>query len=167
MAEIAQPEGAEPKKKRGGMLLIGIAGAVLLGGGAFYATYSGLLLGESKHAATEDDHGSSESKTHTPARDFTFIPLKPIIVSLGPRAQAGHLRFEGTLEVNPAHAEEVELLMPRILDVLNSYLRALSEEELANPAAMIRIQAQMLHRIELVTGSDHVRDLLVTELILN
>ncbi|MEL7416552.1 MAG: flagellar basal body-associated FliL family protein, partial [Pseudomonadota bacterium] len=58
-------------------------------------------------------------------------------------------------------------LKPRISDVLNTYLRAVSLDELENPAAMLRLRAQMLRRIQLVTGEGRVRDLLISEFILN
>ena len=57
--------------------------------------------------------------------------------------------------------------MPRILDVMNSYLRAIDTGSLEDPAAMVRLRAQMLRRIQIVTGEGRVRDLLVTEFVLN
>ena len=57
--------------------------------------------------------------------------------------------------------------MPRIVDVMNGYLRALDAAELENPAALVRLRAQMLRRIQIVTGEGRVRDLLITEFVLN
>ena len=59
------------------------------------------------------------------------------------------------------------LLLPRIVDVMNGYLRALDAAELENPAALVRLRAQMLRRIQIVTGEGRVRDLLITEFVLN
>jgi flagellar FliL protein len=59
------------------------------------------------------------------------------------------------------------MLMPRILDVLNTYLRAVDVRDLEQPAAIARLRAQMLRRIQVVTGEGRVRDLLITEFILN
>jgi flagellar FliL protein len=58
-------------------------------------------------------------------------------------------------------------LLPRILDVLNGYLRAVELAELEDPDALVRLRAQMLRRIQIVTGQGMVRDLLVTEFVLN
>jgi len=71
------------------------------------------------------------------------------------------------LEVGPAFSGEVTHLMPRILDILNGYLRAIEVAELENPAALVRIRAQLLRRIQIVTGEGRVRDLLITEFVLN
>ena len=49
----------------------------------------------------------------------------------------------------------------------NSYLRAVAITDLEDPSAMTRLRAQMLRRVQIVTGEGRVRDLLVTEFLLN
>jgi flagellar protein FliL len=95
------------------------------------------------------------------------VPIEPVIVSLGAGGEGKHLRFRAQLEVTSAHTAEVTLLLPRILDVLNSYLRALDPRELQDPAALLRVRAQLLRRIQMVTGEGRVRDLLVSEFVMN
>jgi len=146
-----------PKKKRKLPLLIGLAGAIALGGGGFYATYSGMILGSHEVADT----------AHPALPDLTFVPVDPITISLGPQSRARHLRFASQLEVNTPHAAEVRLLLPRISDVLNSYLRAVELVQLEDPSALMRLKAQMLRRVQIVTGQDRVRDLLISEFVLN
>jgi flagellar FliL protein len=77
------------------------------------------------------------------------------------------LRFTSQLEVAGNHSEEVTLLLPRIMDVMNSHLRAIEVAALEDPAGLVRMRAQMLRRIQMVTGEGRVRDLLVTEFVLN
>ncbi|MBN2629953.1 MAG: flagellar basal body-associated FliL family protein [Rhodobacteraceae bacterium] len=150
-----------PSKKKGKLpLLIGVLGALALGGGGFYATYSGLIAGgDSAPHAPDTAHGS--------LADVAFVAVAPITISLGPQSTARHLRFASQLEVSPAHAEEVRQLLPRISDVLNSYLRAVELTQLHDPSALMRLKAQMLRRIQIVTGQDRVRDLLISEFVLN
>lgn len=57
--------------------------------------------------------------------------------------------------------------MPRIADVLNTYLRAVEVRDLEAPAATVWLRAQMLRRIQVVAGEGRVRDLLITEFVLN
>ena len=57
--------------------------------------------------------------------------------------------------------------MPRVIDVLNSYLRALEIGDIADAAALVRLRAQMLRRIQIVTGAGRVNDLLIMEFVLN
>ncbi|MDO8882509.1 MAG: flagellar basal body-associated FliL family protein [Pseudotabrizicola sp.] len=149
-----------PKKKSKLPLLIGLIGALALGGGGFYATYSGLIL------AASDGHAPTGAGAKG-LPDIAFIPVDPITISLGPQSRAKHLRFASQLEVESPHVAEVRLLLPRISDVLNSYLRAVELVQLEDPAALMRLKAQMLRRIQIVTGQDRVRDLLISEFVLN
>ena len=88
-------------------------------------------------------------------------------ISLGKVSDNHHLRFTAQLEVNKTKVEEVTALAPRILDVLNGYLRAVEIAELEDPDALVRLRSQMLRRIQIVTGEGRVRDLLVTEFVLD
>ncbi len=158
VADAEQPQDAAPKKKSKKPLLIGLVLALLLGGGGFYATWAGLILpGDSGHAEAEP----------SPLPDIRFVPIEPVIVSIGPGEDGRHLRFTAQLEVAGSHAEEVTTLLPRIVDVMNGYLRAVDPAEFDDSAALVRLRAQLLRRIQIVTGDGRVRDLLVTEFVLN
>ena len=51
-----------------------------------------------------------------------------------------------------AHEAEVEKLMPRVKDVINSYLQALDEADIDRPAAMTRMRSHLLRRMKIVLG---------------
>jgi flagellar protein FliL len=158
MAEAAEVEA--PKKRSKKPLLIGLVLALVLGGGGFYAAFSGLILGGGE--AHED-----EEKAPGPLTGIAFVPLETIVVSLGPDSGSEHLRFTAQLEVVDSATADVTTLTPRILDVVNSYLRAIDTASIEDPHAMARLRAQMLRRIQVVTGDGRVRDLLITEFVLN
>ena len=157
--EETQTENVAPKKKSKLPVLIGLLLALILGGGGFYATWSGLVLGESM----------TKSAKNAPAAlpDIAFVPVDPIVVSLAPGSKSSHLRFTSQLEVDKPMVAEVTLLLPRIMDVLNSYLRAIDVAQLEDPSALVRIRAHMLRRIQIVAGDGRVRDLLITEFVMN
>ena len=157
-ADATTENAPKPRSKR--PLMFGIVLAVLLGGGGFYASWSGLILDGETHAET------GESKPES-LKGIAFVPLETMVVSLDPASGSQHLRFSAQLEVVDTAAKDVALLSPRILDVLNSYLRAIDAASIENPQAMARLRAQMLRRIQLVTGEGRVRDLLITEFVLN
>ena len=161
MVEKAEPD-ATDKNKSGGKkgLIIGLLGAILAGGGGFYASYGGLILGADTAAESND------SAKLPPLPEVAFIALDPMVVSLGEAANSKFLRFSAQLDVDPASAEAVRLVLPRIVDVLNTYLRAVSEDELGKPASLERLRAQMLRRIQVVTEQGQVNDLLITEFVL-
>lgn len=153
-------ETPEPPVKRSRLLLlVSLLLAVVLGGGGFYATYSGLLLPDADAQEAENQAA--------PLPDVAFVPVEPLVISLGPGGSARHLRMASQLEVAPQHATEVATMMPRILDVLNGYLRAVAVRELEDPTALVRLRAQMLRRIQVVSGEGRVRDLLITEFVLH
>ena len=149
-----------PKKRSKKPLLAGLVLALILGGGGFYATFSGLILGSG------GDHAEEELGPG-PLAGIAFVPLETIVISLGPDSGSEHLRFTAQLEVVDTAASDVTTLTPRILDVINSYLRAIDTASIEDPHAMARLRAQMLRRIQIVVGEGRVRDLLITEFVLN
>lgn len=162
MAEAAEPQEAAPKKKKSKLPMI-IGGVLFLvsAGGGFYAVYSGLLFGGGAGTGGEQVAEAGDLP------DIAFVPIEPLVVSIGDTAAARHLKFTSSLEVTKTSAAEVEELLPRILDVLNGYLRAVDPKDLEDTSALVRLRAQLLRRIQLVTGEGRVRDLLVTEFVLN
>ncbi|MGX0877462.1 flagellar FliL protein [Roseovarius sp. MBR-154] len=152
----------EAGRKRGKWPLVLGLGLALAGGGAgFYAASSGLLpLGAPPSQLAE---GAA-------AVDFgnvVFVPVEPLVISLSQDGVTRHLRFRAELEVDHAHEREVTRLMPRIVDVLNTYLRALSLADMEERAALLRLRAQMLRRVQIVAGAGRINDLLVMEFVLN
>jgi flagellar FliL protein len=89
------------------------------------------------------------------------------VIALPGRQNREHLRFTAQLEVPPDRVSEVESIRPRIVDVLNGYLRAVDLTDLEDPTALMRLRAQMLRRVQVVAGEGRVNDLLIMEFVLN
>lgn len=162
-----QTAAAEPKRTRA-PLIIGLILALAGGGGGFYAAFAGLLPWP--EAATQADGTGAGDGDALPQADFTdvaFVPVEPLVISLAGDGQTRHLRFRAELEVQRGQQAETERLMPRIVDVLNTYLRALSVADLEDRTALLRLRAQMLRRVQIVTGQDGINDLLIMEFVLN
>lgn len=159
----AETDGA--RKKRGGLLLpllIGVVLALLAGAGGFWAVTKGPFAPPEPPDVVEGPIVAGP-----PPSDSIFVPLDPIVVTLGPAIAGRHLLFDAYLEVPPLHAEEVTRLLPRVLDVLNGYLRVIELAELADPTSLAVLRAQMLRRIQTVCGPGRVQDLLVTQFVVN
>ncbi len=148
------------KKRSKVPLLSGLVLAAVLGGRGFDATWSGMILGDEAHVSTAES-------VPGPLTGIAFVPLETMVISLGPDSSSDHLRFTAQVEVVDTAAADVALLAPRIMDVLNSYLRAIDTATIEDPGAMAILRAQMLRRIQIVTGEGRVRDLLITEFVLN
>lgn len=161
--------GSKPGKKP---MIIGLVLALLGAGGGYVAVSSGALPIGSHGDVAKEDVGTAEEavmieKKSEDLSKIAFVPIEPIIVSLDHDANVKHLRFRAQLEVEAEHAGEVEQLLPRVTDVLNSYLRAIDFEDFSDSLALVRLRAQMLRRVQIVTGKGRVRDLLIMEFVLN
>ncbi|MBP1805083.1 flagellar basal body-associated FliL family protein [Rubellimicrobium aerolatum] len=156
---------AEEKPKKSKLpLILGVVLAVLGGAGGFMAVKMGLL---GSHAEEEPAPEALEEAQLPELAPAAFVALPPLVVNLPGGDGRRFLRFSGQLEVAPEHVEEVTTLSPRVVDVLNGYLRALEPREVEDPTALLRIRAQMLRRVQVVAGGDRVRDLLVMEFVIN
>jgi flagellar FliL protein len=163
--ENTQPKDPKHKKSLVIPLIVGVILAIGGGAGGFWAMTRGPFApAPTQEAATDPTHEAE----HTAAPvSVGFVPLDTLVISLGPEETSRHLMFTAELEVDPAHLAEVTQLSPRVLDVLNSYLRVIALTELSDPASLARLRAQMLRRIQVVTGAGRVRDLLVTQFVVN
>ena len=140
-------------------LILGLTGAAA----GFYLTFSGLIPGSDKEMTIESPKTTSDSLD---LEDIGFVALDPLMISLGQNSGL-NLRFRAQLEIREENREEVEKLLPRIIDVLNSYLRAIDVEDIEGTASLVRLRSQMLRRVQVVTGIDRVQDLLVMEFVVN
>ena len=161
MSDSKSNEQDAPEKKSKLPLVLGLVLMLALGGGGFFAVYSGKVFGPSDHDAGE------EEAFVDPLPEIAFVPIEPMVVSLGKERANRFLHFTAQLEVAKAHEADLVLILPRVLDVLNSYLRAVEIAELEDPTALILLRAQMLRRVQMVAGEGRVRDLLVTEFVIN
>ncbi|MCZ7674935.1 MAG: flagellar basal body-associated FliL family protein [Roseovarius sp.] len=165
MADTERTDGKSPEKRSRRPLVLGVLLAFAGAGGGFLAAFFDLLPG----SGTFVSGGGARPAVHAgamPAEDVEFVAIEPLVISLNSESGT-HLRFRAQLEVNSAHRSEVEHLLPRVVDVLNGYLRAVDLADLRNNAALVRLRAQMLRRVQMVTGGDRVSDLLIMEFVLN
>jgi flagellar FliL protein len=160
---VAEDVAAPPPKKKSALpLILGLVMALALGGGGFYAARSGML-----DSVLGSGDGAEKDVPPEPLAPVSFVELEPLVITLGRSGATRHLRFRAHLEVAPGESAAVQGLAPRILDVVNGYLRAVPMEDLEDPAALIRLRAQLLRRVQLVVGDGRVRDLLIAEFVLN
>jgi flagellar FliL protein len=89
-----------------------------------------------------------------------------MIISMDSVPERRLLRFRAQLEVPKSYREDVIKVLPRVVDVLNSYLSALEVADLEDQAALTRLRAQMLRRVQVVTGQGRVNDFLIMEFVL-
>ena len=165
MADVAEVDDQAQEKKSKLPVIVAVLTS-LLGAAGGYLTVNMGLLGSSE---TSKPQTKMQNRTAPSSlvQDLAFVQLDPIIISFSQGNERRLLRFVGNLEVVPYAAGEVEILKPRIVDILNGYLRALKIEDLEEPAALYKIRSQLLHRVRIVAGEDRINDLLIIEFVLN
>ena len=151
-------------RKNGGkvIILMAIVLSVILGGVAYYLVSSNRI--------PFLNSAVSDAPYTTPTADsgaIAFVPLDPIMITFETGRDRVHLRFRTQLEVPKSATSNVEALVPRVVDVFNTFLRALSLDELQAPAALTKLRAQMLRRARLVLGDDQINDVLIMEFVLD
>ncbi|MEO8531816.1 MAG: flagellar basal body-associated FliL family protein [Deltaproteobacteria bacterium] len=163
---MAEAETEEKPKKKSKALLFGLILAVLLGAGGFFAAQKGLIPGlGASHAPEADTHAESEEPV--PGGDVEFVAVEPLTVTLTSSDRYKYLRFSSQIEVPMGEVEAVTKLMPRIVDAMNSYLRAVNPDEFERDGALLKLRSQLLRRVQLVVGETHATNLLVMEFVLN
>ncbi|MDT8343314.1 MAG: flagellar basal body-associated FliL family protein [Thermohalobaculum sp.] len=151
------------RKGRKGFLIAGLLSLLGGGGGAFYAVHSGMI----PLPAALAEHAAAERSALDDWAAPSFVALEPLTVSLGPEARARHLRVALQLEVAAGAEKAVGDVVPRVVDVLNTFLRAVDEREFEMPRAMARLRVQMLRRVQLVAPPGAIRDVLIQEFVLS
>ncbi|MEM6486833.1 MAG: flagellar basal body-associated FliL family protein, partial [Pseudomonadota bacterium] len=164
-AMAAEGTAGKGKAKRGGVLglLLPLVLALAAGGGGFAGVSATLLPGP---IATFTSLATPAppppwAEWETPS----YLELPPFTVSLGPRASAATLRLELVLDVAPGAEDLVAEAEPRIVAALVRFLRAVDERDFSEPALMLRLQAQMLRRVDLAVPRGSVRAVLVQEFV--
>ncbi|MEM8935799.1 MAG: flagellar basal body-associated FliL family protein [Pseudomonadota bacterium] len=189
-AEAAE-DAAPAKPSFMGQIIGGVIQGVILGGIAFAVAFLAPFGGGNSTqtvAASDQEEGDAyaekkgdkagkdkKAKSGNKGKDGSYagedvpvaiVNLEPLVVTLGPRARSRYLKISISLETRSGNEEDINKLAPRFRDVLNNYLRAVDESDLADPAAMTRLRAQILRRIQLVSDADLVTGILITDFVL-
>ncbi|MEM9796291.1 MAG: flagellar basal body-associated FliL family protein [Pseudomonadota bacterium] len=165
MADESEIEDEVPQKKGMGAKLWAIVGvlALLLAGGAFYAGQSGIVADLLPGGAKSTETAQGENAD---AVTEAFLELDPLMISVGGEGSIKQLRFRAYLQTPRSETGRLTELQPRILDVFATYLRALAVPTLEDPAALLRIRAQLLRRVQLLAGPESVQDLLIIDFVI-
>lgn len=168
MADASTDNAKGPSKKSKAPILMSGALALVGASAGFFAVESGSVATNPFSGHGVENHGDpgAHDQAGHDIGAIEFVQVPAIVVSYTAGGRREVLRFAAQLEVEDARKSDVENVLPRIVDVLNGYLRALELSDIDDPMALTRIRAHMLRRIQIVTGPDAVRDLLIMEFVL-
>jgi flagellar FliL protein len=156
----AEPTGEHAPAKAGGrrkLILIG-APVLLLGAAGAGGWFSGLLprlLGRGGHAGP---------KLALPP---VFINVPDMIANMNTDpSEPRYIKLKARLEVAAGpDAEAAKRLMPRIVDLFQTYLRELRPGDLRGAMGTYRLREELINRADVALAPAKVRDVLFVQMI--
>ncbi len=138
------------------MLLIGLAGA-----GVYFSGLADSLIG------AEENEGEllTEEEEEGPS---VYYEIPDMLVNLNSSGRkTGYLKISVSVEVgSKADAEQIEAVLPRIVDSFQVYLRELRVEDLSGSAGLQRLREELLMRVSNAVAPTAVRDILFREMLI-
>lgn len=130
------------------------------------SSFAGVLTWKLQKSANYELAAKLPKESRIENEEYQFLLIGPVLVSLGSAGQGQTLRLEGYIEVPSQFLADVESQLPRLLDSINLYLRALESQELEDPSALLRIRMHVLKRVQAIVGSDRASDFLISKFII-
>ncbi|MDC7785547.1 flagellar basal body-associated protein FliL [Rhodoplanes sp. TEM] len=160
-AEATAPEdGEKPAKKGLPIKLIAIAGgAVLLLGGGGFAAWT-MLAGGGDHA--------EQAQAAPAAKPAVFFDVPDVLVNLSGanNERTQYLKVKVVLELSDAKLkEQLTPLMPRLMDMFQTYLRELRPTDLDGSAGLYRLKEELTRRVNASIAPNRVNAVLFKEIV--
>lgn len=150
----------EPEKKKSKAMLLGLVGALLLGAGGGFATYSGMVALPFMGGPAKEDTARIHENVKT-----AYVRLDPLTIDLGRGGRSGRLRISLIVETTSDDYDSVDARKLRITDTLHSFLRAVQQDDLRDPSRTDMLRSRILRRVLLETPPGSVSDVLISEFV--
>ncbi len=136
------------------MLLIGLAGA-----GVYFSGLADSLIG------VEEGEGELLTEAEGPS---VYYDIPDMLVNLNSSGRKiGYLKLSVSVEVGSEEdAGQLEMVLPRIVDSFQVYLRELRVEDLSGSAGLQRLREELLRRVSNAAAPTVIRDLLFREMLI-
>jgi flagellar FliL protein len=137
---------------------------LIIGGAAFL-----LLAGGGAGAYFFFFAGKHEAKTETPAvKPAVFVDLPEVVVNLSNAGsdRTQYLRIKVVLELQDQKMiEQIQPVMPRVMDAFQTYLRELRPSDLDGSAGLYRLKEELTRRVNASISPSHVNAVLFKEIV--
>ena len=136
------------------MLLIALAGA-----GVYFSGLADSLIG------AEEGEGELLTEAEGPS---VYYDIPDMLVNLNSSGRkTGYLKLSVSVEVGSEEdAGQLEMVLPRIVDSFQVYLRELRVEDLSGSAGLQRLREELLTRVSNAAAPTVVRDILFREMLI-
>lgn len=155
------------------ILLFVVLPILLLGGIGAGLYFSGMIGGGEKAESHAADKGHSDKKGEHgkdghAGTGAAFLEIPDMTVNLSSTdGQPRFLRLSVQLELSSeADKASVELVMPRVIDQFQTYLRELRVRDLRGSAGIYRLQMELLSRVNAAAYPVEVQDVLFQEILI-
>jgi flagellar FliL protein len=156
-ADAGQDGGDKPKRKLPMKLIAIVGGAVVLLGGAGAGAF--LLLG----GGHKEEHAAAPA-----AKPAVFFDVPEVLVNLsGANSErTQYLKVKVVLELPDAKIkEQIQPVMPRLLDTFQTYLRELRATDLDGSAGLYRLKEELTRRVNVAIAPNRVNAVLFKEIV--
>jgi flagellar protein FliL len=157
---------AETPPKKGGkakpIIIIAVPVVLLLLAGAGL-WFSGILphaLGMNK----AEDHAEEAAKPVPPS----YIDVPEMVANLNSGShKTNYVKLSARIEVpKPEDVEKVKAALPRLQDMMQTYLREMRPEELRGSAGTYRLREELLARANVAVAPAKISDVLFTQMLM-
>jgi flagellar FliL protein len=156
-------ETAERPAKKGGkgkLILFAVPVVLLLAGAGLW--FTGILphaLGMDKR----EDQAAEATKPVPPS----YVDVPEMVANLNSNShKPSYVKLSARVEVpNPADVEKVKAGMPRLQDMMQTYLREMRPEELRGSAGTYRLREELLVRANAAVAPAKISDVLFTQML--
>ena len=152
-----------PAKKAGKGKLIMLAVPVVLllaGAGLWFTGILPHMLGMDKH----EEHAEEAAKPVPPS----YVDVPEMVANLNSSShKPSYVKLSARVEVpKPEDAEKVRAALPRLQDLMQTYLREMRPEELRGSAGTYRLREELLVRANAAVAPAKVSDVLFTQMLI-
>jgi flagellar protein FliL len=154
----------KPAKKGGKTKLILIAVPVVLllaGGGLWFTGILPHMLGMEKH---EEKAGVETAKAVPPS----YVDIPEMVANLNSaNHKPSYVKMAARVEVpKPEDVEKVRAALPRLQDMMQTYLREMRPEELRGSGGTYRLREELIGRANLAAAPVRIADVLFTQMLI-
>lgn len=145
--------------KRKLILLAAPVVLLLVGAGLWFTGILPHVLGMDKH----EGQMAEAAKPVPPA----YLDLPEMVANLnGNLRKPNYIKLDARIEVpNPADVDKVKAALPRVVDLMQTYLREMRPEELRGSAGTYRLREELLVRATAAVAPAKVSDVLFTQML--
>jgi flagellar FliL protein len=138
------------------LIIMGVTGLLLLGGGA--VGYSVFFK----------KGGNGQTMAAAPAKPPVFLDLPDTLVNLSNTGseRTQYLKVKVVLELpDQTMAQQVQPMLPRVMDAFQTYLRELRPTDLDGSAGLYRLKEELTRRVNASLAPNRVNAILFKEIV--